>query len=125
MESVSLYPVKGLPLVKQGDNLGELILRSLDQTIGVADGDIVVIAQKIVSKAEGAVVDLSTITASPRAQEIASQTGRDPRLCQIFLNEAKEVIAINGRMVITRHRLGFVGSSSGVDRSNIAPHEVG
>lgn len=125
MKSVSLYPVKGLPLVKQGDNLGELILQSLGQVVGVVDGDIIVIAQKIVSKAEGSVVDLSTIIASPKAQEIAIQTGRDPRLCQIFLDEAKEVIAIKGRMVITRHRLGFVGSSSGVDRSNIAPHEVG
>jgi len=123
MKSVTLYPVTDLPLVNHGDNLSELIVDSLSKAIGINDDDIIVIAQKIVSKAEGAVVYLSEIKPSVQAKEIASQTGRDPRLCQIYLDEASEVIAIKGRMVITRHKLGFVGSSSGVDRSNIAPHE--
>jgi coenzyme F420-0:L-glutamate ligase/coenzyme F420-1:gamma-L-glutamate ligase len=123
MESINLYPVKDLPLVKTGDNLSEFIVDSLNKTIGVEDNDIIVIAQKVVSKAEGAIVSLSEVEPSIEAKEIASQTGRDPRLCQIYLDEASEVIAIKGRMVITRHKLGFVGSSSGVDRSNIAPYE--
>ncbi len=125
MESISLHPVNDLPLINPGDDLGRLILDGLFKTVGVNEGDVIVIAQKIVSKSEGAIVDVSKITPSKQAQEIANQTGRDPRLCQIYLDEAKEVIAIKGRMVITRHRLGFVGSSSGVDRSNIAPHEAG
>ena len=125
MKFVTLHPIEGLPLVKPGDNIADIIFRQINQTVGFVEGDIVVIAQKIISKAEGSIVDLSTIVPSEQAQQIASQTGRDPRICQVFLNEAKEVIAIKGRMVITRHHLGYVGSSSGVDRSNIAPHEVG
>lgn len=124
MEPVTLYPISGLPLITEGDDIGGLLLQQL-QLIGVIEGDVLVVAQKIVSKAEGAVVDLATVVPSERAREIAAQTGRDPRLCQVYLDEATEVLAIKGRMVITRHRLGFVGSSSGVDRSNIAPHEVG
>lgn len=124
MESVTLYPVKHLPLIKQGDNLGEIILAGLHQAIGIQDDDVIVIAQKIVSKSEGAIIDLSMVTPTEKAQEIANQTGRDARLCQVYLDEAKEIVAIKGRMVITRHHLGFVGSSSGVDRSNIAPHEA-
>lgn len=125
MEPILLYPVKGLPLIKHDDNLAEMIFGSIDQTIGFIDGDVIVIAQKIVSKAEGAVIDLATIVPSKQAQKIARQVGRDPRLCQVYLDEAKEVVAIKGRMVITRHHLGFVSSSSGVDRSNIASYEAG
>lgn len=125
MTPVTLYPIGGLPLITEGNDIGEMLLRQLNQTIGVAEGDIIVVAQKIVSKAEGAVIDLVTIVPSERAREIAAQTDRDPRLCQVYLDEATEVLAIKGRMVITRHRLGFVGSSSGVDRSNVAPHDAG
>ena len=124
MESVTLYPIRGLPLVNPSVDLGETLLLQLNQSVKIVEGDVLVIAQKIVSKAEGAIIDLSTVIPSERAQKIAAQTGRDPRLCQVYLDEAQEVIAIKGRMVITRHRLGFVGSSSGVDRSNVAPHEA-
>lgn len=124
MKPLILYPLANFPLINKGDNVSQLIIDNiLNQEIGLENNDIVVIAQKVISKAEGAVVDLSTIKPSIEAQKIAKQTGRDPRLCQVYLDEASEVIAIKGRMVITRHKLGFVGSSSGVDRSNIAPHE--
>ena len=125
MNTVTLYPITDLPLIHEGDNLADILTRGIAPLVDIANDDIFVIAQKIVSKAEGSVVELSTIVPSERAQEIAAQTGRDPRLCQIYLDEAKEVLAIKGRMVITRHRLGYVGSSSGVDRSNIASHESG
>lgn len=125
MKFVSLYPVEDLPLINPGDNLGVLILKSLARGISVFDGDVIVIAQKIISKAEGAIVDLSTIVPSDLAKKIANQTGRDPRLCQVYLDESQELITIKGRMVITRHRLGFICSSSGVDRSNVASHDVG
>lgn len=125
MQPVTLYPIANLPLIKEGDNLGQILLKSIQQTVGINEGDIIVIAQKVVSKAEGAVVDLSAITPSDQARDIAKQTGRDARLCQVYLDEAAEILEIKGRMVIVRHRLGFILSNSGVDRSNVAPHEAG
>ncbi len=123
MSTITLHSLIGIPLVKEGDNVANLIINSLLQnSIILEDGDLIVIAQKIISKAEGATINLSEITVSTRAQELAEQTGRDARLCQLYLDEASEVISVKGRMVITRHKLGYVGSSSGIDRSNIAPH---
>jgi coenzyme F420-0:L-glutamate ligase/coenzyme F420-1:gamma-L-glutamate ligase len=123
--TVTLYPIVGLPLLNEGDDLAGILLSGVERSVGIADDDILVVAQKIVSKAEGSIVELSNVIPSERAQEIAKQTGRDPRLCQVYLDEATEVVAIKGRMVITRHRIGYVGSSSGVDRSNVAPHDAG
>jgi len=126
MTTITLHSLTKIPLVKAGDDLASLIVASATQDgVVLDDGDIIVIAQKIVSKSEGATVRLSDVIASPEAQRLAEKTGRDPRLCQLYLDEASEVIAVKGRMVITRHKLGFVGSSSGVDKSNIAPHSDG
>jgi len=125
MNKLTLYPVVRMPLVEPGDNLAKIILDAISLFMAVKENDVIVVAQKIISKSEGAIVDISTVNPTDEAKHIAQQTGRDPRLCQIYLDEASEVIAIKGRMVITRHKLGFVGSSSGVDRSNIAPHEDG
>lgn len=120
---IILEALTGIPLVKKGDNVATLILESLaNNRFSIEDNDIIVIAQKIISKAEGATMLLSDVTASDEAKELAEKTGRDPRLCQLYLDEASEVIAVKGRMVITRHKLGFVGSSSGIDKSNVAPH---
>lgn len=125
MNSLTLYPIAGLPLIYAGDDLPLLLFDRLEATVGVQDNDVLVVAQKVISKAEGAVVDLSAITPSERAREIAQQTGRDPRLCQVYIDEAKEIIAIQGDVIVTRHKLGFVGSSSGVDRSNIDLYAAG
>ncbi len=126
MSTITLYSLTKLTLVKQGDNLAHLVLDSAVQDgIVLEDGDLIVIAQKVVSKAEGAIVRLSDVTPSEEAINLAEKTGRDARLCQLYLDEASEVIAVKGRMVITRHKLGYVGSSSGIDRSNVAPHAEG
>lgn len=125
MKSFTAYPINGLPLIGPGDNLSQLLIDTIEPLVGFQDHDVLVVAQKVVSKAEGAIVDLNTVTPSKEAITLAAQTGRDPKLVQVFLDEAKEILAIKGRMIITRHKLGFVGSSSGVDRSNIAPHDVG
>jgi len=122
MHIVSLIPIEGIPLIKAGDNLAQLICQACEQYSNkIEDRDIIVIAQKIVSKSENAVIDLNTVTPSEQAIQIANQTGRDPRLVQVYLNEASEVLFIKGRMVITKHKLGFKMSSSGVDKSNVAP----
>lgn len=123
MKTVNLIPLKTLPLVKAGDNIAELVIAACKkEAVELLDGDIIVVAQKIISKAENAVVDLKTITPSQQALEIAIQTGRDARLIQVYLDESSELLYVKGRMVITRHKLGFIMSGSGVDRSNVAEH---
>ena len=126
LDRTILIAVSGLPFVMEGDDVGFLI----NQAVGAGgetfeDDDIVVVAQKIISRAEGTVVNLADVSPSTQATELAQQTGRDARLCQVYIDESSEILSVKGRMVITRHRLGFIGSGSGVDRSNIAPHDYG
>jgi coenzyme F420-0:L-glutamate ligase/coenzyme F420-1:gamma-L-glutamate ligase len=126
MKNINLHGLTKIPLVKKGDNIVTFIVDSaLKDSITIEDGDLIVIAQKIISKAEGVIVSLSEVKVSQEAKELAKKTGRDDRLCQLYLDEASEVIAVKGRMVITRHKLGHIGSSSGIDRSNVAPYEEG
>jgi len=116
-----MYGIEGLPLIREGDNLGEMIVVACKHMrLDICDGDIIVVAQKVVSKSEGAVLDLKTVDVSPEAMELADKTGRDPRMCQVYLNESRRIVRVKGRMVITIHRLGFECSSAGVDRSNVA-----
>lgn len=122
MKEVRLTPVGGIPLVNVGDDIAKLICKACtENSIVVEEDDVFVVAQKIVSKAENSTVNLKTIKPTKRAAKIAEKTERDPRLVQVYLNEASKVLFIKGRMVITKHKLGFKMSSSGVDRSNIAP----
>jgi coenzyme F420-0:L-glutamate ligase/coenzyme F420-1:gamma-L-glutamate ligase len=125
MTTVSLTGLTDLPLITAGDNLPKLLASALADRLPPQDGDVLVVAQKVVSKAEGAVVQLADIVPSERALDLAQQTGRDPRHIQVILNEAAEVLEVAGRVIVTRHRLGYVGTNSGVDRSNVAAHEDG
>jgi coenzyme F420-0:L-glutamate ligase/coenzyme F420-1:gamma-L-glutamate ligase len=124
--NVALYAVPNLPLIQVGDDIGQLTYeKASEDGFSFQDGDVVVIAQKIVSKAEDAVVSLASVTPSSQAYQLAQATGRDPRLCEVYIQESKEILGTKGRMVITRHRLGFESTSAGVDRSNIAPASEG
>jgi coenzyme F420-0:L-glutamate ligase/coenzyme F420-1:gamma-L-glutamate ligase len=119
----------GIPLVRPGDDLPRLIAKATeDDGLTLADGDVVVVAQKIVSKAEGRVVRLADVHPSGQAEELARRTGRDARLCQLYLDESKAILDVRGRHVVTLHRLGFTGTGAGVDMSNAAdrtdPHAV-
>jgi coenzyme F420-0:L-glutamate ligase/coenzyme F420-1:gamma-L-glutamate ligase len=123
MGQVSLISIDGLLLVKTGDRVVELILKACEKNaILVAENDIFVIAQKIISKSEGAIIDLKSVTPSARALELANLSGRDARLCQVYLDESMEVLRVKGRTIVTKHRLGFECSAAGVDMSNVAPH---
>jgi coenzyme F420-0:L-glutamate ligase/coenzyme F420-1:gamma-L-glutamate ligase len=120
--TVGLYPIPNIPLINAGDDIAKLIYKSAkDDGFVFKDKDIVVVTHKIVSRVEGAQVRLSDITPSTYAQELAEKTGRDPRLCQVYIDESKEILGINGRHIVTRHRLGFVSTGAGVDSSNTAP----
>jgi coenzyme F420-0:L-glutamate ligase/coenzyme F420-1:gamma-L-glutamate ligase len=118
---LTVSPLIGLPLIKRGDNLPELIWRSLNHNqLKLRDGDILVLAQKIVSKAEGRVVDLKTIKPSQSAQEWAQKTEKDPRLIELILQESKEVLRYRPGTIIVEHKLGFVCANAGIDRSNVS-----
>jgi coenzyme F420-0:L-glutamate ligase/coenzyme F420-1:gamma-L-glutamate ligase len=118
--TLSLTPLPGIPLIRQGDNLADIILRSLERAhITLSDGDILVLAQKIVSKAEGRQVNLLTVKPSSRAEQLAESAEKDPRLLELILRESNEVLRVRGELIIVEHRLGFVCANAGIDHSNV------
>jgi coenzyme F420-0:L-glutamate ligase/coenzyme F420-1:gamma-L-glutamate ligase len=119
--SLVLTPLPNIPMVQSGDDLVGIIWKSLSQEyIRLKGGDILVLAQKIVSKAEGRWVNLVSIQPSARAIEVAKNIGKDPRLIELVLHESNEVIRTRTGTVIVEHRLGFVCANAGIDHSNVA-----
>lgn len=119
---LTLTPLSGIPLIRHGDDLADILVKSLSETnIELQDNDILVIAQKIVSKAEGRTVNLATITPSQRALELAEQTQKDPRFIELVLQESNEVLRTRAGTIIVEHRLGFVCANAGIDHSNVNP----
>jgi coenzyme F420-0:L-glutamate ligase/coenzyme F420-1:gamma-L-glutamate ligase len=117
---LTLTPLPGIPLVRAGDDLPALIQAALQRAaIQLQDGDVLVLAQKIVSKAEGRLVNLDTVTPSPRAGDYAAITGKDPRIVELILHESREVLRTRPGVMIVEHRLGFVCASAGIDHSNV------
>jgi coenzyme F420-0:L-glutamate ligase / coenzyme F420-1:gamma-L-glutamate ligase len=112
MTALTISPVRGLPELREGDDLARLIAESAD----LRDRDVVVVAQKAISKIEGRVVRLDDVEPSPRAREIAGEN--DPRRIEVILREAKRVVRTRGSLVITETHHGFICASSGVDASN-------
>jgi coenzyme F420-0:L-glutamate ligase / coenzyme F420-1:gamma-L-glutamate ligase len=120
--SLQLFAPPDLPMVQFGDDLAALITASLDRAgYELIDRDVLVVAQKIVSKAEGRIVDLATVTPSARAVELAGVVGKDPRLVEVILAESTRVVRCRPNLIIVQHRLGFVMANAGVDQSNVAP----
>ena len=121
---LELFAIPGLPMVRAGDDLSAMIADGLtraDQAL--RDGDVVVIAQKIVSKAEGRSVDLATVTPTDEAIALAAEVGKDPRIVQVVLSESVRVVRSRPNLMIMQHRLGFVMANAGVDQSNVAPSD--
>ena len=117
---LTLTAVAGIPPVQPGDDLAALIMRALDESgIMLNSGDILVIAQKIVSKAEGRLVQLDTVIPCERAYELAQATDKDPRLVELILRESDEISRMSTGALIVRHRLGFTSANAGIDRSNV------
>jgi len=120
MKRVELIPVAGLPEILEGDPLASLILGALEAGgERIREGDALVLAQKIVSKAEGRLLDLNDVRPSREARAIARRDGRDPRLVEAVLRESNEVVAASERALITEHRTGAVCAHAGIDRSNV------
>jgi coenzyme F420-0:L-glutamate ligase/coenzyme F420-1:gamma-L-glutamate ligase len=111
----------GVPIVQPGDNLARLILEGLERAaIELVDGDVVVLAQKIVSKAEGRLVGLQSVQPSTQAIDLAEETGKDPRVVELILRESRRVLRTRDDLIIVEHRLGFVCANAGIDHSNVA-----
>ncbi len=109
-------------MVRQGDDLPAIIGDALAEH-APRDGDVIVIAQKIVSKAEGRRVEIASVTPSARAIALAGEVGKDPRLVEIVLSESRRVVRSRPNLLIVEHRLGFVMANAGVDQSNVAPQD--
>ncbi len=121
MKELKIIAIPDLPIFKKGDNVAQIILgASKNNGILIDRNDIVVIAQKIISKAEGALVNLEDITPSDEAKKLSEKTGRSPEICQVYIDQSIKILGTKGRMVITEHKIGFICTGAGVDSSNLA-----
>lgn len=117
---VELIALPGVPLVAPGDDLATIALEAAARAgIALRDGDILVFAQKIVSKSEGRAVRLSTVTPSPRAIELAKAADKDPRVVELILAESTEVLRCRPGAIVVTHRRGWVLANAGIDQSNV------
>jgi coenzyme F420-0:L-glutamate ligase / coenzyme F420-1:gamma-L-glutamate ligase len=119
--TMTLTPLPGIPLIKSGDDLAEIIIRAVEEAgMSLLDGDILVLAQKIVSKAEGRMVNLKDVEPSSRAVGLAECSNKDPRLVELVLQESRVILRSRPGTLIVEHRLGFICANAGIDHSNIS-----
>lgn len=117
---INIFALDGVPLVKPGDDLVEIIKDALIvSNERLQDDDIVVIAQKIISKAEGRIVSLNSVKPSPQAEALATKLEKDPRQIELVLQESKEIVRSKPGVVIVEQNLGLVMANAGIDRSNV------
>lgn len=118
--SITITPLRGIPRVTTGDDVAALVIAAIDrQQLTLRTQDIVVIAQKIVSKSEGRMADLAKVHPSPRAAELAAVTAKDARQIELVLQESDEVLRAKKNVIVVAHRLGLVMANAGIDRSNV------
>ena len=119
---LEVVALAGVPLIRPGDDLAGVILDAVAATgLSLEAGDVVVIAQKAVSKAEDRYVDLRTVEPSARARELAEATAKDPRVVELILGEAAEILRHRPGVIVVAHRLGYVLANAGIDASNVEP----
>jgi coenzyme F420-0:L-glutamate ligase/coenzyme F420-1:gamma-L-glutamate ligase len=117
---LTLRALDGVPLVREGDDLTEIILAAMTNSgLSLQTDDVIVLAQKIVSKAEGCLIELSGVEPSERAILIAAEADKDPRVVELILSESDEVLRVRPGAIIVAHRLGVVAANAGIDQSNI------
>jgi coenzyme F420-0:L-glutamate ligase/coenzyme F420-1:gamma-L-glutamate ligase len=123
---IALHPLPGIPEVVAGDDLAELIVAAAARAgVALSDADVLVVTQKIVSKAEGRVVELASVQPSERAREWAERWAKDPRQVELVLRESAEIVRMaDGGLIISRTRHGLVCANAGVDLSNVGGGEV-
>ena len=124
--AISATPIAGLPRIQPGDDLTALLAGAIDASgLRLQDGDVVAVCQKVVSKAEGRIVDLKTVTVSPFAAQIAAGTDKDPRAVEVVLGETARIVKMAGGHLICETHAGWVCANAGVDESNgVGPETV-
>lgn len=117
---LSIFPIRDMPLIKPGDDLGRILLAAISENqLTLQEGDVLVLAQKIVSKSENRLVNLNKVDPSPQAYDLAAKTDKDARMVELVLRESREVLRYRPGTVIVEHRLGFVCANAGIDHSNV------
>jgi coenzyme F420-0:L-glutamate ligase/coenzyme F420-1:gamma-L-glutamate ligase len=112
--------IEGIAEIRPGDDLAQLIVAAAErQGTGLASGDVLIVAQKVVSKAEGRILDLSSVVPSPVSLAMAAGLAKDPRLVEVILREARRVVRMDRGVVVTETHQGWVCANSGVDQSNV------
>ncbi|HEX7587317.1 MAG TPA: coenzyme F420-0:L-glutamate ligase [Anaerolineae bacterium] len=125
MTQLTLTALPDIPLIQRGDDLAAIILHGLhDANLALEDGDVLVLAQKIISKAEGRMVRLGDVTPSPRAVELSAECGKDARFCEVVLWDTREVLRVRDGLIVVETTHGWVCANAGIDRSNVAPHNA-
>ena len=120
MHHLKLIALKDFPLIEPNDDLASIINKSINNNgIDIESGDVVVVAQKIISKCENRYVELKNIQPSKEATDLAKTLNRDPAFIQIIQNESKKIISTDKNVIIVEHKLGFININAGIDRSNI------
>lgn len=118
--SITAIGLERIGLVKKGDNVAKIIVNSIrDEGLTLEDNDIIVISQKIISKADGLTIDLSTISPSQRAKQIAKRSRKDPRLIELILKDSSKVLRVDKQALVVARKDGFVCLNAGVDKSNV------
>ena len=124
-EKVTLTALPGIPMIRPGDDLASLILSSLSfEGMTLEDGDVLVLGQKIVSKAEGRLRNLAEVIPGEAALRLAAETDKDPRLVELVLAESRRVVRTRPGLIVVEHRLGFVCANAGIDHSNVGGDEA-
>ena len=124
MHHLKLIALKDFPLIEPNDDLVSIINKSINNNgIDIESGDVVVVAQKIISKCENRYVELKNIQPSKEATDLAKTLNRDPAFIQIIQNESKKIISTDKNVIIVEHKLGFININAGIDRSNILQND--
>jgi coenzyme F420-0:L-glutamate ligase/coenzyme F420-1:gamma-L-glutamate ligase len=120
MSELTFTQLLNIPLIKEGDNLAEILFKAtIDQSISFETGDILAVTSKIISKAEGRMVNITEVIPSAEAIRLGKETKRDPRLMNLLLAESKEIIRSSEQAIIVEHNLGFICANAGIDHSNV------
>lgn len=123
-DSLSLRALRGIGEIAAGTALDDVLLQALAQNgVVLRQYDVIALCQKIVSKAEGRMIDLATVSAGPKARELAAICGKDPRYVEVVLSQSTDVVRCVKGVLIVRHKLGFVVANAGIDQSNIEAGE--
>ncbi len=120
MKQLVLTPLPGFPLIEPGDDLATLILEGLARAeLSLQDNDVIVVGQKVVSKAEGCMRDLRLVTPSAEARRLARESQKDPREVEVLIGESRKILRVRPGLIIVEHRLGFICANAGLDHSNL------